>query len=174
MVAWSEEHQAARRHVLGRGRATRGPGGPGGAGPGGAASTPGPAAALADAVLSAHDATPPLAAAGARGAAGAALGRSAGGGSSAHEHGINDYHFNDASGGGGSVDDEDAALASTALLAQIHDELLFECPADERAVATVGRRVAGLMAGVWPGLAVPLTVKVSAGARWGSMAPLVA
>jgi DNA polymerase-1 len=58
-------------------------------------------------------------------------------------------------------------LASRMLL-QIHDELVFEAPADE--VATLAALVTEEMSGVSP-LSVPLKVDVKSGATWADVEP---
>jgi DNA polymerase-1 len=59
----------------------------------------------------------------------------------------------------------DAALegSSTAMLLQVHDELVFECPADE--AEEVGRLVKREMEGVYQ-LNVPLLVDIGVGDNW--------
>ncbi len=54
------------------------------------------------------------------------------------------------------------------LVGQIHDELLFECPATRGSVAALCGSVRHVMCGV-AALDVPLVVKVAAGARWGDL-----
>ncbi len=55
----------------------------------------------------------------------------------------------------------------TQMLLQIHDELLFEAPEDERDALTA--IVDEVMPGVMPELDVPLAVDVKAGVSWGDM-----
>ena len=61
----------------------------------------------------------------------------------------------------------DAALDSeghqSAMLLQVHDELVFECPPEE--VETVSRLVKREMDGVYE-LCVPLVVDVGVGVNW--------
>ncbi len=58
------------------------------------------------------------------------------------------------------------------LLAQIHDELLFECDADPAAVQALSRDVRRIMCGVAE-LHVPLVVKMAVGPRWGRLQELI-
>lgn len=53
------------------------------------------------------------------------------------------------------------------LVAQIHDELLFEVP--ERIVDHQAEQLAAIMTGVFPNLKVPILVNVSSGSTWGSL-----
>lgn len=74
-----------------------------------------------------------------------------------------------------------AAGPCASLIAQIHDELLFEVDAADSVLGPGGEllqpghtllRVAGVVKSVMEGaaqLAVPLRVKLSCGSRWGSM-----
>jgi DNA polymerase-1 len=55
------------------------------------------------------------------------------------------------------------------LLAQIHDELIIECPAE--AAAAVARQTKAIMEGVRR-LAVPLVATVQSGVAWGSLETL--
>jgi len=64
-------------------------------------------------------------------------------------------------GGGGASD--------VRLLAQIHDELIIECPA--ASAAEVARHTKGIMEGVRL-LAVPLVATVESGVAWGSLTKL--
>ncbi|KXZ47865.1 hypothetical protein GPECTOR_32g478 [Gonium pectorale] len=54
------------------------------------------------------------------------------------------------------------------LVAQIHDELLFECDADAAALRRLVVAVRGIMCGV-ASLDVPLLVKVASGPSWGAL-----
>mmetsp|Transcript_8437 Transcript_8437/g.21763 ORF Transcript_8437/g.21763 Transcript_8437/m.21763 type:complete len:142 (+) Transcript_8437:44-469(+) len=57
------------------------------------------------------------------------------------------------------------------LIAQIHDELLFECDGGRCSPLEIGRRIKEMMEGVGP-LKVPLVANVTHGVRWGSLKPL--
>lgn len=63
------------------------------------------------------------------------------------------------------------ALASdrVRLVAQIHDELLVECPCEE--AAEVAQKTRSIMAGIQD-LVVPLVVNVQMGESWGTMKPM--
>ncbi len=72
---------------------------------------------------------------------------------------------------------EHADVASTAptgtrLVAQIHDELLFECEDSPTAVRAAARVVAACMERAVPQLAVPTPAKVSVGRTWAELEPL--
>jgi DNA polymerase-1 len=51
-----------------------------------------------------------------------------------------------------------------AMLLTVHDELVFEVPADE--LETMRRLVGDAMENVWPELKVPLKVNIDTGANW--------
>ena len=73
---------------------------------------------------------------------------------------------------------EHADVASTAaalparLVAQIHDELLFECEDSPTAVRAAAQVVAACMERAVPQLAVPTPAKVSVGRTWAELEPL--
>jgi DNA polymerase-1 len=58
----------------------------------------------------------------------------------------------------------DAAGVKTAMVMQVHDELVFEVPKDELEWART--EVPRLMAGVAPQMSVPLLAEVGVGANW--------
>lgn len=60
-----------------------------------------------------------------------------------------------------------SALRPVDLVAQIHDELLFEC--DERLVPQACATIRHVMEDAWA-LEVPLTVRICVGPSWGVMA----
>lgn len=57
------------------------------------------------------------------------------------------------------------------LLLQIHDDLVFEVPDEEKIVISVAKEIALLMRDVYP-LAVPMEVDIKVGKRWGELLPL--
>ena len=80
--------------------------------------------------------------------------------------------------GGGVVDPGAADVARAAnprevrLVAQIHDELLFECDEDPAAVARAAEAARRCMEAAAPELAVPTPAKVSVGRTWAELRPL--
>ena len=80
--------------------------------------------------------------------------------------------------GGGAVDPGAADVARAAnprevrLVAQIHDELLFECDEDPAAVARAAEAARRCMEAAAPELAVPTPAKVSVGRTWAELRPL--
>ena len=65
------------------------------------------------------------------------------------------------------------APRDVALIACIHDELLFECADEPGCVRAAGDLVRRVMEGA-AALAVPLSVKLKVGPTWGSMRELAA
>jgi DNA polymerase I-like protein with 3'-5' exonuclease and polymerase domains len=66
---------------------------------------------------------------------------------------------------------EEAGGPPIRLVAQIHDELMFEVDVGRVGVWEAAQAVRGVMCGV-AALRVPLRVAVKAGERWGQMAPV--
>jgi len=58
------------------------------------------------------------------------------------------------------------------LVAQIHDELLFECDEDPAAVSRAAEAARRCMEAAAPELAVPTPAKVSVGRTWAELRPL--